>query len=40
MPDLPIACTLTPGGMTARLALIEQRRAKTMRSTMPRGAKV
>jgi len=23
MPDLPIACTLTPGGMTARLALIE-----------------
>jgi hypothetical protein len=23
MPDLPIACTLTPDGMTARLALIE-----------------
>jgi hypothetical protein len=23
MPDLPIACTLTPGGMTARLALID-----------------
>jgi hypothetical protein len=23
MPDLPIACTLTPDGMTARMALIE-----------------
>jgi hypothetical protein len=23
MPDLPIACTLTPDGMTARLALID-----------------
>ena len=23
MSDLPIACTLTPGGMTARLALID-----------------
>ncbi len=23
MPDMPIACTLTPDGMTARLALIE-----------------
>lgn len=23
MPDLPIACTLTPEGMTARLALID-----------------
>jgi hypothetical protein len=23
MPDLPIACTLSPDGMTARLALIE-----------------
>jgi hypothetical protein len=23
MPDVPIACTLTPDGMTARLALIE-----------------
>jgi hypothetical protein len=23
MPDLPIACTLTPNGMTARLALID-----------------
>jgi hypothetical protein len=23
MPDLPIACTLIPDGMTARLALID-----------------
>lgn len=23
MPDLPIACTLTPDGMTARIALID-----------------
>jgi hypothetical protein len=23
MPDLPIACTLTPDGMTARLALVD-----------------
>jgi hypothetical protein len=23
MPDLPIACTLTPDGLTARMALIE-----------------
>jgi hypothetical protein len=24
MPDLPIACTLSPDGMTARLALIDE----------------
>jgi|SRR5687768_6804053 hypothetical protein len=24
MPDLPIACTLTPDGLTARLALIDE----------------
>ena len=38
MPDLPIACTLTPDGMTARLALIEALAAAGLLDRTPTDA--
>ena len=38
MPDLPIACTLTPDGMTARLALIEALAADGLLDRTPTDA--
>ena len=38
MPDLPIACTLTPDGMTARLALIEALSADGLIARTPTDA--
>ena len=35
MPDLPIACTLTPDGMTARLALIDALAADGLLDRIP-----
>ena len=38
MPDLPIACTLTPDGMTARLALIDALAADGLLDRTPTDA--
>ena len=38
MPDLPIACTLTPDGMTARLALIDALSADGLLDRTPTDA--
>jgi hypothetical protein len=38
MPDLPIACTLTPDGMTARLALIDALSADGLLERTPTDA--
>ncbi len=38
MPDLPIACTLTPDGMTARLALIDALSAAGLLDRTPTDA--
>jgi hypothetical protein len=38
MPDLPIACTLTPDGMTVRLALIEALSADGLIARTPTDA--
>src|SRR3954469_23720731 len=38
MPDLPIACTLTPDGMTARLALIDALAADGLLARTPTTA--
>jgi hypothetical protein len=38
LPDLPIACTLTPDGMTARLALIEALAADGLLDRTPTDA--
>ena|SRR5215217_5267455 len=38
MPDLPIACTLTPDGMTARLALIDTLAADGLLERTPTDA--
>jgi hypothetical protein len=42
MPDVPIACTLSPDGMTARLALIDALAADGMldRAATPGGMRV
>ena len=38
MPDLPIACTLTPNGMTARLELIDALAADGLLDRTPTAA--